>query len=134
MKSFVPSNVARFGFIFAAPPRVIVKEEYVIYDAIAMIGAIGGTMGLCIGISFMDCINVLINMVQKGMEKLKINKTSAPEAIIPIIHQSKTFKNSATILEIRLEQCESRIETIANELKNQLNAVNLQLQTINHRS
>ena len=134
LDTFVPPNVARFSFIFAAPPRVIVKEEYVIYDAIAMIGAIGGTMGLCIGISFMDCINVLINMVEKGMEKLKINKTSAPGAITPIIHHSKTFKNSATILEIRLEQCESRIEAIANELKNQMNAVNSQLQTINHRS
>ena len=134
LDTFVPPNVARFSFIFAAPPRVIVKEEYVIYDAIAMIGAIGGTMGLCIGISFMDCINVLINIVEKGMEKLKINKTSAPGAITPIIHQNKTFKNSATILEKRLEQCESRIEAIANELKNQMNAVNSQLQTINHRS
>ena len=36
-----------------------VNEEYLIFDAVAMISAIGGTLGLCIGFSFMDFAAVL---------------------------------------------------------------------------
>ena len=112
MKSFVPSNVARFGFIFAVPPLVIVKEEYVIYDAIAMIGAIGGTMGLCIGFSFMDCIGVVMNMIEKEIDKLKSGRS--PATICSTIHQCKAFASSTKkrpkrlrkrTMETRLEKC-----------------------------
>ena len=48
----VPKNQVKFGIQFVNPPRVSVKEEYIIYDSVAMISAIGGTMGLCIGFSF----------------------------------------------------------------------------------
>ena len=139
MKSFVPSNVARFGFIFAAPPHVIVKEEYVIYDAIAMIGAIGGTMGLCIGFSFMDCIGVFMNVIEKGIDKLKDGRSCAPATICSTIHQCKAFTNSTKkrprrlgnrTMEIRLEHCESRIETIFNELKCQQDALKSKLETL----
>lgn len=47
-----PSNQVKFKMQFITPPRVIVKEEYLIYDAIGMVSAIGGTMGLCISFSF----------------------------------------------------------------------------------
>ena len=48
----VPKNQVKFGIQFVNPPRVAVKEEYIIYDSVAMVSAIGGTMGLCIGFSF----------------------------------------------------------------------------------
>ena len=35
----------RFELLQTIPPRVTVKEEYLIYDLVSMIGAIGGTMG-----------------------------------------------------------------------------------------
>ena len=34
---------------FMDPPTVKVHEEYLLYDMVEMISAIGGTMGLCIG-------------------------------------------------------------------------------------
>ena len=37
---------------FAIPPRVSVREEYLIYDSVALISAIGGTLGIFIGFSF----------------------------------------------------------------------------------
>ena len=39
---------------FAKPYHVTVHEEYLIYDLVAMVGAIGGTFGLCTGIPFRE--------------------------------------------------------------------------------
>ena len=46
------NNSAWFEIQFLNPAKVTVKEEYLIYDAVSMISAIGGTMGLCVGFSF----------------------------------------------------------------------------------
>ena len=59
-----------------APPLVTVKEEYVIYDAVAMISAIGGTMGLCIGFSFSDFSSLLIRCIEARCFKGSANKIS----------------------------------------------------------
>ena len=61
---------------FVAPPLVTVKEEYVIYDAVAMISAIGGTMGLCIGFSFSDFSSLLLKCLEKRCLKGNANKIS----------------------------------------------------------
>ena len=42
---------------------VTVYKEYVIYDAISMIGSVGGTLGMCIGFSFTGAIAYMINLV-----------------------------------------------------------------------
>ena len=34
------------------PPKIVVNEEYLIYDMVAFISSIGGTLGICIGFSF----------------------------------------------------------------------------------
>ena len=49
-------NEAIFKMIFSKPARVMVKEEYLIYDMLTMIGAVGGTLGLFIGFSFHDLL------------------------------------------------------------------------------
>ena len=43
-----------------SPYSTGVYEEYVIYDMIAMISAIGGTMGICIGFSFTNVADMII--------------------------------------------------------------------------
>ena len=48
----VPKNEVRSFIRFVKPSMVTVKEQYIIYDTVALISAIGGTMGLCIGVSF----------------------------------------------------------------------------------
>ena len=55
---------------------VTVKEEYVIYDAVAMISAIGGTMGLCIGFSFSDFSSLLIRCIEARCLKGSANNIS----------------------------------------------------------
>ena len=46
------------------PAKVTVKEEYLIYDLVATISAIGGTMGLCIGFSFTEYMSELLRFVE----------------------------------------------------------------------
>ena len=61
---------ARFQVVFD-PPRVQVQEEYVIYDLIAVISAIGGTLGLCIGFSFTGFTHAMIGVLEKVANQVK---------------------------------------------------------------
>ena len=60
-------NTVKFEMVYATPARVNVKEEYLIYDMVSMIGAIGGTMGLCIGFSFKDCARWGLSYVEQSV-------------------------------------------------------------------
>ena len=42
-----------------------VNEEYMVYDAIGLIGTVGGTLGLFIGFSFRDVIDYFINKMSR---------------------------------------------------------------------
>ena len=53
------------------PPKVEVQEEYLIYDLVSMISAIGGTMGLCVGFSFTHFMGVLISLIKQTTKKFK---------------------------------------------------------------
>ena len=48
-----------------------VYEEYLIYDAISMIGSVGGTLGMCIGFSFTGIISFLMNILQHVISIIK---------------------------------------------------------------
>ena len=54
-------NEAIFRMTFKKPPRVTVKDEYLIYDMLNMIGAVGGTLGLFIGFSFHDLFQGILS-------------------------------------------------------------------------
>ena len=45
--------------------KVQVNEEYVVYDAIGMVGTVGGTLGLFIGFSFRDIVVILIDSLEQ---------------------------------------------------------------------
>ena len=62
-----PPNQAKFKLQFITPPRVIVKEEYLIYDAIGMVSAIGGTMGLCISFSFSGLTALILRCFENAL-------------------------------------------------------------------
>ena len=61
---YVGDNEVEFQMVFAKPVKINVKEEYLIYDMVSMIGAIGGTMGLCIGFSFRDCARWALSYIE----------------------------------------------------------------------
>ena len=54
-------------FTIAAPGLMKVYEEYLIYDFIAVVASIGGTLGLFIGFSFADVISFLVNLIKGFM-------------------------------------------------------------------
>ena len=67
-------NEVTYFLNMSTPPKVTVKQEYLIYDLIGMIGAIGGTISLFTGFSFTDFCNSSLNYFQIRMEKLKIGR------------------------------------------------------------
>ena len=46
------SNIAIIVIDFMDPPLVTVKEEYLVYDGVALISSVGGLLGICVGVSF----------------------------------------------------------------------------------
>ena len=54
---------------FAKPLQVRVKTEYLLMDFLSMIGAVGGTLGLCIGFSFKEVLGFLLDLVRVVLKK-----------------------------------------------------------------
>ena len=72
---------AKFILMIASPGKVLVREEYLVFDGVATIGAIGGTMGLCIGLSFfqmgsviMMWLDMVITVVKNMWQSNKISQ------------------------------------------------------------
>ena len=55
------SNWAQFSYEIDPPKKVTVYQEYIVYDAIGIIGSVGGTFGLFIGFSFTGMISGIIS-------------------------------------------------------------------------
>lgn len=72
-------NNVGIRLIYSTPMQVSVKEEYLIYDMLAMISAIGGTMGLCIGFSFFAFISSLWTLGSKAQESRTNNNRAYEE-------------------------------------------------------
>ena len=66
-------DIMQFQIMFW-PPRVKTYEEYLVYDMIAMISAIGGTMGLCIGFSFTDFARITLKLIEKAIYHISRNR------------------------------------------------------------
>ena len=54
--------------------KVIVNQEYLVYDSIGMIGSVGGTLGMFLGFSFLDITYSLINFVQEKYRQYKLKE------------------------------------------------------------
>ena len=63
-------NKISFKVNFPNPPETVVKEEYLLFDLISMIGAVGGTLGLCIGFSFMEVAGSIMELLEIGVKKM----------------------------------------------------------------
>ena len=67
------SNQAGFSLRIS---DVIVKEEYLIYDSVALVSVFGGTMGLCIGFSFNGISVFLLGYLEQFVQCFRGNKTT----------------------------------------------------------
>ena len=82
---------ATYHMMFLNPAMVSVREEYLIYDAVSMISAIGGTLGLCIGISFYNISSLLVEWLEIVLNRVRCDKTNitGPEEAIFDSQRSK---------------------------------------------
>ena len=53
------------GYDFIPTEKILVFEEYLVFDAFGMIGFVGGALGLCIGFSFSGVIASIVEFIQK---------------------------------------------------------------------
>ena len=85
-------NQVRFLLHIEKPEKVKVHEEYLIYDMVAMVGAIGGTMGLCIGFSFNDFCSLLLDYLELFIVRVK-NRNSVISKTV-IVQEAQTIDNA----------------------------------------
>ena len=73
---------------FSIPLVVQTNKEYIIFDAIGMIGSVGGTLGLFIGFSFSNVLTILIEHLQLRIDKIYSRKIK-PTHIKRITHNDE---------------------------------------------
>ena len=74
-----------FRVQFEIPQEVTVNEEFMIFDTVSMISSIGGTMGLCIGFSFLAVSQWTLEWIEYFLKRLfaavlKSKSRSRPES------------------------------------------------------
>ena len=117
------SNKAIFSFQFGSR-AVRVKEQYIVYDAVAMISAIGGTMGLCIGFSFNDTINFLLSYLEVGINCWKrLRQRNSKKTIQEKINMANPNEGSNEIVS-KLSDHESDHEIRISAIEKILNLAN----------
>ena len=60
-----------FWVEFSNPFKVTVKEEYLLFDMVAMVSSIGGTMGLCIGFSLADVTKWIMGKLENSFNRVR---------------------------------------------------------------
>ena len=93
-----------------------VFEEYLIFDLVAMISAIGGTLGLCTGFSFSGVAGTMLNLSEKLGERIanlkskkKVNDTKPVSSIIGVHPKSKTEMSQTNSLSEELAKAISEL-------------------------
>ena len=68
--SFISVSIGKvqLSLWLTVTPEQIIYKEYLVYDAIGMIGSIGGSLGLCIGFSIFDTLCMLVDFALKKLK------------------------------------------------------------------
>jgi hypothetical protein len=68
---FISMSIGKvqISLFLTVTPEQIIYKEYLVYDAIGMIGSIGGSLGLCIGFSIFDTLCMFVDFVLKKMKR-----------------------------------------------------------------
>ena len=105
-----------YRMVFANPPKFNVKEEYLIYDGIALISSIGGTLGLCIGFSFYNLSDGLLGWLRKGIKWVHIDKVGVEKRLHDKIDDQKR-ETSSNPNKIKMDTIESRFAAMNREMQ-----------------
>ena len=110
---------ARFTYYFGNPAKVIVQEEYLVYDFVTMIGSIGGTLGLCIGFSFSGLFDSFLASFKTLALKMTSLSTITDEALF-----TKTEVKKDISKELELEKKLASIQEALQRLECKINENN----------
>ena len=95
-----------------------VYDEYIIVDAIGMIGSVGGTLGLFIGFSFTNAFNVIIGYLQLFLNKIcwknsAITDQEMSKIKLGNLTEDAKYQHKLYMMEIKL----SKMQKAINDLK-----------------
>ena len=99
------------------PYKVKVHEEYLIYDLMAMISAIGGTMGLCIAFSFMDLASLTISPIENIIDWCRKDNQRVENTVL---FQRRAIDKS---LHLTLSKIQRAIEKIESQAEKHARAI-----------
>ena len=122
------AEILNFRFFYRLPSNSIkIYEEYFIYDTISTIGAVGGTLGMCIGFSFTSLIssllNILKNMIYTNNPKIANKKLSKSKNQNGLFNDKQLEDKLEKIMATKLWSLEKKMEgnsfkIVAMEKKN----------------
>ena len=120
-------NHTVFGVALTSPYETIVKEEYIIYDMVAMISAIGGTMGLCIGFSFTEFARITLGFLEKAMVNHQSKNEIAADSASAI--QPNEYSQQGVTFQVQpvLQDVNQKIEKLKKESELQAKHVEARL-------
>ena len=83
------SDTMAFRYSYSAPEMITIHEEYLLYDNVGLISAIGGTLGIFIGFSishtfstFLHYLQVMISKIVKYRPRWHPNKDNSNVGIV----------------------------------------------------
>ena len=112
-------NKITFYLRMGYPKKVKVHEEYLIYDMLAMISAVGGTMGLCIGFSFNDFCCFILKYLELGVYSIQRKSQVVNKRTFNIAGQSPV-ESSGIAIETKLTailELQAKFETSLSNLQ-----------------
>ena len=89
-----------------------VEEEYLVQDFVGMLGSIGGTLGMCIGFSFVGLLFSILDQLQGFFENLSNTMKKTDHKIIKVenkIDDMKTSNESLSDLNTRIQRLEEHM-------------------------
>ena len=105
-------NGMKLSYRYAPPEDTTVFEEYLVYDAIGVIGAVGGTLGMCIGFSFTNLTHVIIICVQRILNYLYEKTTSERKLSRQNIIDKRDKDFDVSSVEDRMSKIEAKLEML----------------------
>ena len=124
-----PDNTLHLAYMidFQKPVRVTVKEEYLVFDLVSMISAIGGTMGLCIGFSFLDLARLCLEYLKDGSYYIKAKLGySGQIGIIEAMSDQVTMENVRRLInehKIETDEKLSEVKSLLYTIKDEVNKI-----------
>ena len=94
-----------------------VYEEYIIIDAMGMIGSVGGTLGLFIGFSFSNVINIIIGCLQLLINKIYWKNSAIMDPDVSKIEIGKLtndteYQHKFAMMEIQLLEMQKALNNL----------------------